>query len=120
MTTIPSPIYTTVAPTSANLKHLDVGTIVVMKNLYARWNELIGSRWFVVRTFVGATQQTKITVDEKNVSGSINVYVVRPLYPHHAQIANCQTCDWEVSEGTLYEFFDIQEYKTNVQAGPLI
>jgi hypothetical protein len=115
----PTPIYEMKEPTYENLNHLDVGSVLVMKNVYLRWNELIGSRWFVVNRFIGITNQTKITPAEKGIA-DINVYVLRPLYPRHAHVPDCNTAEWEISEGTLFEYFDIQEYKTDVQTGPMI
>ncbi len=72
----------------------------------------------VIRTFVGATNQTKVTPEEKDQE--VNVYVLRPLHPRHAHAPVCNTAEWEISEGTLHEYFEILEYKTNVQTGPLI
>jgi hypothetical protein len=70
------------SPRPDELDQLALGTTLSLRKLTRRWNELVGSRWYVVRR------------DESRI-------VVRPLRPHHA------SSDWSITIPQLREHFKI-------------
>lgn len=113
--------YQTTPPEQGDQNRLKIGATLVMKNVYIRWNELIGSRWYISRIFTGITPQTKILPEEKYVDPTtITVYVLRSREPRHAHFPPDRNAEWEVSEKCLFEFLEPLNVRNPVFAGPFI
>ena len=108
-------------PTHEDLSRLKIGSLLVMKDIYRRWNELIGSRWYIVKIFIGRTRRTKILPEEKYEDTSkILVYILRVRNPRHSHYPPGRTAEWEVSEKILFEYFEILSTNQNTFEGPFI
>jgi len=108
-------------PSHADLTRLKVGTLLVMKDIYLRWNELIGSRWYVAKIFVGRTRRTKMMPEEKYEDATKTiVYALRPRDPRHSHYPPGRTAEWEVTEKVLFNYFEISTITQNTMEGPFI
>ncbi|MDP1713068.1 MAG: hypothetical protein Q8K86_11510 [Candidatus Nanopelagicaceae bacterium] len=111
---------TIVPPSESDLMAVGPGSTVVLKSLWLRWNELVGSRWIVLSITTGATAQTKITPEEKYFDRTtMRIYHLRPLLPRQSDFPNGRTNVWEVSDGVLRTHFETPfVYQTTNETGP--